>query len=353
MSSKAPLPRLQVPRPNITPVLALSFFVVALLVHTAYISHLVTSTLHTFRESIQSSQSTQPTQSIPSIHLQNVSVPTTTPPPLDIPPLFIYRRTRKTGSSSMLDALLRALEPFNYKPLYHYDAYRMAIVVRAEMIRTIPTRIFVAQHNHVTRAHAAGRRTVIADTFTDGYKQITSFCRFVKQVKNCDTELADCLRSKEARAEMTYRWGGRPREDDDTYIDLPLSSAHPALSTTVLRRVYPNVTLDVHQFNVVGSSCNHSAALRLVYDQHYANLEKQISHLRGRLLNLAGYPAHGLVGHNLTVVEMLDAAEVLESQKYLMHSYNETAEDVSKGHQKLKLAELAIWQRTDTGIVLK
>lgn len=248
----------------------------------------------------------------------------------------------------MLDALLRSLQKHGYKPLYHAVQSRMQDVVRSEMLRAQPPRLLIAQHNSVTRAQALGRSTVIADTVQDGYKQMTSFCRYVRNVKDCDAELEKCLLSAEARNQMTYRWAGREEEDEETYIDLPLSSGHPALSTTVLRHVFPDVTLDVKMWNVVGSSCEENANLRKVYKRYYRPLDKQVQMLRQRILYMTGYPSRSWPEDNLTLVDMLDAAERIERKKYDIRDYNESTKGVSRGHGELMQSEVR-WHRFENG----
>lgn len=239
------------------------------------------------------------------------------------PPLFIYRRTKKTGSSSMLAVLLPQLQRMGYTPLYlHRGA--MEVAVRSEFVRAHPRRLFIAEHNRITRMHHPRRLAIIADTIRDGYQQMTSFCRYVRKVKSCDNRnavgaMARCLRSSDAQAQMFYRWAERKQEDDDTYIDLPLSAAHPALSTSVIRTVFPNITLDLtKQYNRRYSACPERKTIRAVYDELYQPLEDQILALKRRMLLLAGYPFSVVKQFklNITIDDMMDEADALEMRKY-------------------------------------
>lgn len=236
--------------------------------------------------------------------------------PENMPKLFIFRRTKKTGSSSMLTSLAEALHPLGYQGVY-VSSELMNVHVRNEYKRPYPRRLLIAEHNRVTKAFHPTRSAVIADTVRDGYEQMTSFCRYVKDVPTCDKELIDCLRSGSALSQLKYRWAGQEEEDDDTYIDLPLSSAHPALSTTVFRTVFPNSTLDIQAYNVANSSCPEETEIRAVYRSLYKELDKQVDTLRKRLLVIAGYPPRVPKGcPDCTTTQLLDAAELLERAKY-------------------------------------
>lgn len=234
------------------------------------------------------------------------------------PELFIFRRTKKTGSSSMMNALMDALQPLGYYAPPHMEP-ELEGAIRNEFRRKHPRRTMVLHHNSLTRNVHPARRAVIADTIRDGYKHVTSYCRYIKHVKTCNgSDMEECLRSSSTLRQNRYRWAFRPREDLDTYIDLPLSSAHPALSTTVLRTVFPNVTLHVHHYNVRDLACSDDSPMRVVYDQLYLDLELQVEKLRRRLLVVAGYPyvVDPKVRENVTLVDMIDAAERLERLKY-------------------------------------
>lgn len=261
-----------------------------------------------------------------------------------LPDVLIFRRTRKTGSSSMLEQLLKVTKRHGYVPLYESGA-QLRTLVRAENAASTPMRLFVAEHNSITRADVGDRRAVIVDTVGDGYKQITSFCRYVRKVKvrDCEDGLEQCLRGNVALYENRYRWGGRDLEDEETYIDMPLSVAHPALSTKALRRVFPDVVLDVRKLNVVNSSCEESARIRNVYNELYIELDKQIEVLQKRLLLLAGYPTARENG-SIATARVLDAAEALERARFLKDgvrfgSYN-SEKAVSADHMVLKKSQL-------------
>lgn len=273
--------------------------------------------------------------------------------PHDTPPLFIYRRTKKTGSSSMLTELLTYLVPLGYVPLY-YDLDEMDIAVHNEYVSPHPRHLFVAEHNHVTRSFHPQNQAVIADTVRDGYAQMTSFCRYVLKVRKCSDEVAQCLRSAAALEQINYRWAGRKEEDADTYIDLPLSSAHPALSTTVMRTVYPNISLDISAFNVRHSACPEVPEIRAVYDDLYGALDSQIADLKRRILVVSGYPyaLHKKSPTNVTVDEMLNAAESIEKEKYHFSSSSQTPGTKKIGYSDVHFelrASIDAWVRDKSG----
>lgn len=192
--------------------------------------------------------------------------------------------------------------------------------MKHEYMKYNPRRIFIAEHNRITRDFHPNRNAIIADTVRNGYEQITSFCRHVRKVKDCvGDEMLSCLRSREALAQSTYRWAGRPAEDKDTYIDLPLSSAHPSLSTTILKTVYPNATLQLSKFNARNSTCPDIPSVRAVYNEIYASLDIQVAMLKRRMLLIAGYPYHTDISSRFGKVgldDMLDAANMMERSKY-------------------------------------
>lgn len=246
----------------------------------------------------------------------------------------------------MLEALMLVLKEKDYVPIYHIPD-KMPHVVRAESLKPNPRRLLVSQHNGVTRYHTRGRKAVIADTVIDGFKQITSFCRFVSNAEDCDDDMIRCLQSSTARAQVRYRWAGGDHETDDTYIDLPLSSAHPALSSTVLRVIFPGAVLDIKKRNVAGSACEETPKLQELYRKLFKELERQNDMLRKRLLSLAGYPIRAKSGSNITTEEMMDAAEEMEKVKYNFGTYEPTKHD-AESHKELKQFERD-WSRSPSG----
>ena len=65
---------------------------------------------------------------------------------------------------------------------------------------------------------------MITDTIRDGFEQITSLCRFWLNVKGCDEEMKRFFEDGRIVEQMRYRWGGELEENEQSYIDLPLSS---------------------------------------------------------------------------------------------------------------------------------
>lgn len=260
----------------------------------------------------------------------------------------------------MLAVLLPQLQHMGYTPFYlHRGA--MEVAVRSEFVRAHPRRLFIAEHNRITRMHHPRRLGIIADTIRDGYQQMTSFCRYVRKVKSCDKGgMENCLASSKAQAQIWYRWAERWQEDDDTYIDLPLSAAHPALSTTVIRTVFPNITLDLtKQYNRKYSACPERRAIRAVYDELYQPLEDQILSLKRRMLVLAGYPftVDSQFKTNITIDDMMDEADALELRKYpqLSASAGSSRSKKKKSgysdvHQQLRISNQH-WFHDDDGLI--
>lgn len=270
--------------------------------------------------------------------------------PASWPELFIFRRTKKTGSSSMMNALMDALQPLGYYAMPHMPD-EMDAFIRNEFRRPRPRRLMVLHHNSVTRNVHPRRAALIADTLRDGYSHVTSYCRYMRKVKNCGEAMVRCLRCNTTQLQNTYRWAFRQREDSDTYIDLPLSSAHPALSTKVLRSVFPNITLRVQRFNVKGTACNdRDVVLRAVYNQLYQQLDAQVDVLKRRLLVIAGYSysTRKSIEKGVSLDDILDAAERIESRNY------DIPDEVSEPKEKSKqvrhlLSLLTKWKRKKNG----
>lgn len=238
-------------------------------------------------------------------------------PPSNGPEVIVFRRTRKTGSSSMLSELIREFTLLGYETL-NEPPPEMKWRVRKEDIKIKRGRLFVAEHNDITRADYHRGQVVIIDTVRDGYQQVTSFCRYLKKIRTCNKLIEECMESNASLVQNRYRWGGRPEEDDDTYIDLPISSAHMYLSTTVLRTIFPEITLRPLQINVMKSSCPENGSLRKIYRRLYGELDEQVNMLKKRMLVIAGYPFRLHAGTKIkSLDELLDAADLAEKAKYV------------------------------------
>ena len=268
-----------------------------------------------------------------------------------VPDVVIYRKTKKTGSTSGLDAILKGLLPKRYAPL-HNDTSVIKDILRAEALKSSPRKLLVSCHNGISREHTGNLFTVITDTVKDGYHQMTSFCRYFREVKECDSdEMRECLHHANLQYQVKYRWAGRSKEDSETYIDLPMSVAHPGLSTTVFRQVFPNVTLDFPQINAVGSTCEDIPSVRKVYDELFADLENQVLKLRNRMLTLAGYPTK-LDGYS--VVQLMDAADKTERSKYQFGRKSEPRKEFGETINDVRAsAENGAWYISEDGRLVK
>lgn len=240
-----------------------------------------------------------------------------------LPEIILYRRTKKSGSTSMVKTLRDKLTKLGYIDVNLCNP-DMQWIARAAAASTVPNRYLFSNHNNLVRSDFRNKHVVIIDTIRDGYKQITSFCRHVQNVEGCGTELENCMLSNETLSQIKFRWAGREQEDDDTYIDIPLSSAHPYLSTKALRTIVPNMTIDLgERMNVLNSSCPELPSLRSIYKKYYSELDSQIYELKRRFLIVTGYP-YSVHGGNkgMIIDELLKAAEAIEKHKFLSASPN-------------------------------
>lgn len=295
---------------------------------------------------------------------------------MSYPELFIFRKSKKTGGSSMINALMDALEPLGYVPLPK-KRDEMDISVRNEYVRPSPRRLMLVQHNKVTRAHHPRRRAVIADTIRDGLPQVLSYCRHMRAVQDCfGPAMLKCLRRR-ASHQLAYRWARRDREDEDTYIDLPMSPAHPALSTAVLRTVFPKIPpLRILRYNDRGLGCEKELrtaslneteqhgkeAVLQMYHELFGPLDGQIDDLKRRMLSVAGYPVlvretHGgaareSVAQGKMLSKVVDEAERIEAQKDYAGWAGDQQHEMFEGKSERVLDLLAgvlKWKRRSTG----
>lgn len=280
------------------------FIATALLTHALYITH------------ISLSPKSQP-RSIPPTRPS--ALRTVGEPHAHLPQVVIFRRSPNTASTSLSAALLPALRSFGYH-IIERPSSELATIVRARLARPHAGRIAILAKSDLRKDIHPHRSVVIIDSVRDGYHQITSFCRTVLAVPACDHQMAECLESARVKNITRFRWTGDTNEDTNTYVDLPLSAAHPGLSTTIMRTVFPNITLAVDVFRQRNASCSKVPHLMRVYEQNFRYYEVQVKRLRKRMLVLAGYPSkfHKSVPDSLSLVHALAAAERLERAKYSM-----------------------------------
>lgn len=275
--------------------------------------------------------------------------------PAHWPELFIFRRSKKTGSSSMMNAFMDILEPFGYHSLPQMPN-ELEDVIRNEYKKPNPRRMMVLHHNKVTKnQHPNINKVIIVDTIRDGFKQITGYCRYMKGVKTCNgQDMIDCLRANTSQSQNRYRWAGDEIEDKNTYIDLPLASDMPALSTTVLRTVFnhPNITLNLQGFNIRGTHCNEKKDMvaKEIYDELYDELETQVFKLRKRMLVIAGYPyiADSSLRGKIDIKDMMKAANEMENEKYQIGKVQRAPNGKSDQVKDL-LRLLQAWKRDENG----
>lgn len=272
----------------------------------------------------------------------------------NLPELFIYRRSRKSGSSSMLAALLELLQPLGYEATYYNPGFETNHSLNFQFGKLSARRVFVAEHNAVTRAFHPRRSAVIADTVRNGYEQLTSLCRYTRGVAGCGSDMRRCLESKWALSEINFKWAGESGENADNYIDLPLSAKHPSLSTSVLKIALPMIAdrINVHKYHVRKTHCPRDDKLLAVYNKLYAQMDRDIEKLKVRMLILTGYPYELAVNaRNVSVDDMLDAAEAQESKKYAIVLSEEDAQahnGISQQQRQL-LTTLKKWTKDSNG----
>lgn len=86
---------------------------------------------------------------------------------LPLPDLIIYRRTKRSGSSSILVEMRGILEPLTYKP-FHLRKTSIDVLEKQESIWPNARRIIVADYSDITRHRHPYLHAVVADTGRDG-----------------------------------------------------------------------------------------------------------------------------------------------------------------------------------------
>lgn len=232
------------------------------------------------------------------------------------PDFVLFRRSPKTGSSSMAPALATALRQWHYEPISPVEKAIQYGVLHWTRIKNPQQRFLFLYHNDFSRADLPEKNVLIVDTIRDGFSQITSQCRFAKRAKTCGKDMIDCLKGEMLLNVTKYRWGKLEQETSENYIDIPLSSAHPALSTTALRSVFPDIELDVQRYNYKRTTCNRTEELEKVYNMYGKELDRQVENLAIRLLIVSGYKVRLRNIENISVWKFLDEAERHERTKY-------------------------------------
>lgn len=341
------------PRKGGTSIETTIFIVVALVLHALYLSTQTSSPSAPSALSVQTSalRGVQSENAVEgTISSSSEAAEAHHPRRPGLPELFIYRRTRKTGSSSMVNALLRALVPLGYVGVKQGED-EVDPVVRNEYIRPYPRKLFVVHHNQVTKAAHPLRNAMIADTIRDGFETITSYCRQKLHIQSCERDdMISCLKAPETQAQVLYRFVNSTEETDETYIDLPLSSKHRALSTTVMRTVFPNVTLHVDYYNVHESACskeNVDPEVAQLYNELYSAFDDQVTTLQKRMLGIAGFPFIADKREKVTLNDMMDAADLIEAPKYQFEEARSVKGKPSEIIDILKQEQ--IWERDGNG----
>ena len=109
-------------------------------------------------------------------------------------------------------------------------------------------------------------------------------------------------------------------------MDIPLSSAHPALSTTTIRSVFPGIELNVERYNYRNTTCNRTGELEKVYNKYGKKLDRQVDSLAVRLLIVAGYKFSPKKARGISIWKFLDEAERHKRNKY---NFKQTIESSS------------------------
>ena len=142
-------------------------------------------------------------------------------------------------------------------------------------------------------------------------------------------------------------WRHDLSESDATYVDLPVSPMHPALSATVLRTVFDKTD---GRFFISRNLCEDEAKKTKVWNRE--NEGKDLYHARkvyhkllARMLHVTGYSAtvrpRGQQKKNITLEEIVDAAEKFEAKMMKLSTGSSTDGGIDADEENIEnVAEL-------------
>lgn len=209
-----------------------------------------------------------------------------------LPQLIIFRQT--TRAPRMIMKIVSFFESHRYKTVGVSGVEtgtEVDALTRNEFIRPFPRHLFTTG-GHVTKTYHPERNTLTIALFSHGANE------------NCSMSIKNA-------------WLATKNEDDDSYIDLPLSPRHPAISTTAFRTLFPSRRDALFKFQQEMVICDNFSSTEIRKRDYYTEVKGR-STLMERLLVITGYPFVANRSHTgapISLMEMLDAAEELERIK--------------------------------------
>lgn len=224
----------------------------------------------------------------------------------EVPVLSILRRSFSAEADRISHALQVSLAGAGFVELEKPNGMTTADALSNRFRYNMSAKTLVSTPNSLLRtAHPSGR-AILLSPLSDGIVDVASHCRRqVQRSRNdkhsflaCDDpDVIRCVGTSEAVSEIERaRWAHREYEDEETYINIPLSPRHPKVSTLALRSVFPDALPLVFDHPVldngsVGDDCEiFDDTLFEAYSKSMRPLEQQIDTLRQRLLIIAGFP---------------------------------------------------------------
>lgn len=268
----------------------------------------------------------------------SVSVtPTITDGRDNTPPLVIYRHTSSRRSARILRGLSSTLQYVGYTTVHvgadvtdEHIAARFRKPPSSYLSNTPePKLLVVSQHRLTRRAHPE-RRAVIAAGIVTSLTDLLSYCvsTLPHAPIDCEDEvLSSCVRDASKSEDIvSNRYGPNTTHNADDYVDMPLASSHPVLSTAVLRLVFPEAPLmqfrgeiPLGELSDVAEipECTKPQREKLSDDMESATdvlVNMRVAMIR-QFLIMAGYPCVSKGKPEVTLEAMLDTAEEMHIGK--------------------------------------
>lgn len=249
----------------------------------------------------------------------------------EVPVLSILRRSFSAEADRISHALRVSLAGAGFVELEKPNGMTTTDALSSLFRYNMSAKTLVSTPNSLVRSAHPSRRALLLSPLSEGIVDVVSHCR--RQVQRfhndkhsfpaCDDpDVVRCVGTSEAVSEIERaRWAHRDYEDEETYINVPLSPRHPKVSTLALRSVFPDALPLVFDHPVfdnepVGDDCEiFDDTLFEAYSKSMRPLEQQIDTLRQRLLIIAGFPVDvdkrikGVQNATVPPSDLLDAAE--------------------------------------------
>lgn len=246
----------------------------------------------------------------------------------EAPVLSVLRRSFSAEADRVAHALKVSLAGAGFVELEKPTGVTTVDALNTQFRYNISTKTLVSTPNSLVRSVHPARRAILLSPVSDGIVDVVSHCR--RKVQHArdsrssfpacdDPDVVQCVGTVEAVSEIERaRWAHREHEDDDTYINIPLSPRHPKVSTLALRSVFKDALPLIFDHptsdNESSSDDNCDAfadTLLDAYSKSMQPLEQQIDDLRQRLLIIAGFPVDvdKRIDIPISPSDLLDAAE--------------------------------------------